>query len=347
MSDPGQNETNDRAIRTAAAQWTVRRDRGLSAAESIEFELWLAADARHGAAVARSANAWSLLDRAPESVAQRELARAAVRRRRRRNLLTLGTLAAAASLVVALTIWRPGLRQPVVGTPSPSALVATGPREVTLADGTLVRLNTGSEVREDFDAGERRVHLTRGEAHFTVVPNAARPFVVVAGTLRVRAVGTAFNVHLQSSHVEVLVTEGKVRLATETTSPAESIHAPLVQAGELATVATLRTEAPASPIVAPEIQVTRLNPGQIAQTLAWHLRLGGATLSDLALEFERRFGERILVADPAIGQLRAGGRVRADDADSFARLLATTFDLEVERGADGNRILRKKSSNPR
>jgi transmembrane sensor len=195
------------------------------------------------------------------------------------------------------------------------------------------------------------VHLTRGEAHFTVVPNAARPFVVIAGSLRVRAVGTAFNVNLQSARVEVLVTEGKVSLATEA-GPAEVSRAPLVQVGELATfaTATARAEAPESPARSSGIQVTRLDPGQIAQTLAWQeslVRLGGATLAELALEFERRFGERILVAEPAIGELRAGGRVRADDAESFARLLATTFDLEVERAADGTRILRKKSSSPR
>jgi transmembrane sensor len=351
MSDVVRNESDDPALRISAAEWIVRRDRGLSNAESIEFELWLAADSRHRDVMARSTKAWSILNRVPESLAQRELARAAARRRRRRNVLTFSSLAAAAGLAVVLTtMWRDWRTSDLGAASSPSALLATGPREVTLADGTLVRLNTGGEMREDFDPAERRVHLTRGEAHFTVVPNTVRPFIVIAGALRVRAVGTAFNVNLQSTRVQVLVTEGNVRLATVTATPADSIRAPLLQAGELATVTTLRQEAPASPSADPEILVTRLDQGQIAQTLAWHeslVRLGGATLAELALEFERRFGERILIADPAIGQLRAGGRVRADDAESFARLLATTFDLEMERGPEGTRFLRKKSSNLR
>ncbi len=322
MSDAGQTEAHEATTRAAAAEWTIRRDRGLSAAESIEFELWLAADPRRRAAMTRTAKAWSLLDRTPDSVAQREIARAAAHRRRRRNLLTLGTLAAAAGIAVVFSTWQ-GWRTGDIGPSSaPSALVATGPREVTLADGTLVRLNTGGELREDFDPGERRVHLNRGEAHFTVVPNAVRPFVVVAGTLRVRAVGTAFNVHLQSARVEVLVTEGSVRLVADRAAPSEILLPPLLQAGELATVSTLRLETPESSAIAPDISVTRLDPGQIARTLAWHeslVRLGGATLAELALEFERRFGERILMADPAIGQLRAGGRVRADDPAAEAR----------------------------
>lgn len=345
MNNPVENDANNHTLRATAAQWTVRRDRGLSAAESIEFELWLAADPRHHAAINRSADAWSLLDRTPEPVAQCELVRAAHRRRRQRTWLTLGTLAAAASLGIIVALWQQSSPTHLVAPPPASALVATGPREVTLADGTLVRLNADSEVREDFNVAERRVHLTRGEAHFTVVTNAARPFVVVAGTLHVRAVGTAFNVHLREAKIEVLVTEGKVRLATDFSKPDAFNREPLVQAGELATVATPWPEGRLSATNSPEISVQPVDAGRIAQALAWHsslVRLGGATLTELALEFERRFGERMLIADPTIGQLRAGGRLRAEDADAFARLLATTFDLDVERDAEGTRLLRKK-----
>ena len=48
----------DSALRATAAQWTIRRDRGLSATESIDYELWLAADPRHAAAMQRSSAAW-------------------------------------------------------------------------------------------------------------------------------------------------------------------------------------------------------------------------------------------------------------------------------------------------
>jgi len=54
---------DDSALRAIAVQWTIRRDRGLSATESIDYELWLAADPRHAAAMQRTSAAWSLLDR--------------------------------------------------------------------------------------------------------------------------------------------------------------------------------------------------------------------------------------------------------------------------------------------
>jgi ferric-dicitrate binding protein FerR (iron transport regulator) len=42
--------------------------------------------------------------------------------------------------------------------------------------------------------------------------------------------------------------------------------------------------------------------------------------------------------------LRVGGRFRADDVEGFTQLLATTFDLDVERATDGTLVLRRKKA---
>ena len=323
----------DSALRAIAAQWTIRRDRGLSASESIDYELWLAADPRHAAAMQRTSAAWSLLDRIPESAAAPILAAATRRRSFWRRTVTFGSLAAAAALAVGLFVWSrplPAEADPALSTPALSA--TTTPRLVTLSDGTVVQLNTGGEVSERFTAATRHVTLTRGEAHFAVTKNPARPFIVQAGSLQVRAVGTAFNINLQSSAVDVIVTEGRVQLTTGTAD------APELDAGERATLRRSAAE--------PALVLTRLDAAAIAQTLAWReplLRLGGATLAELAAEFERATGRRLVLADPALADLRFGGRFRADDIDGFTHLLATTLDLDVERAADGTIVLRKKN----
>ena len=336
--------SDDSALRAAAAQWTIRRDRGLSATESIDYELWLAADPRHAAALQRSSAAWSLLDRIPESAAAPVLAAATRRRSFWRRSVVIGSLAAAAALaVVALRFPRPAVT-------TPSASVATSPassgapRQLTLSDGTVVQLNTGGDLVEQFTAAERRVLLARGEAHFAVTKNPARPFVVRAGNVDVRAVGTAFNVHLQSAAVDVLVTEGIVQLksAAEPTpayAPVAREPIPLLSPGQRAVVSL----APVSP--ATSVVVTTASANEISRTLAWQtplLRLGGQTLAELALEFERRSGQRVILADPALATLRVGGRFRADDLAGFTHLLATTLDLEVDQAADGTLVLRKK-----
>ena len=340
MSMRGANPSPE-DIRLAASQWAVRRDRGLSATESIEFELWLAADPRHEAALRQSSAVWSWLDVVPEGPAQRELARAARRRVRRRALIVSFSMAAAAGVTLGILGW---WRQPSV-QPSPvSALVAVGPREVALADGTLVRMNEGSQIVERFTAGERHVTLARGEAHFTVARNPARPFIVTAGPLRVRAVGTAFNVNLQAARIEVLVTEGKVGL--------EPGDRPLPDGPGLRPVHLVARElavAPAGPSFTggPGITVTPVDEAAMARALGWQdaiLRLGGATLAEIAAEFGRRTDQRVMIPDAAVAQLRVGGRFRADDVEGFANLLATTFGIDVERNADGVLVLRKKSA---
>jgi transmembrane sensor len=335
-------------IRATAAQWTIRRDRGLSASESIEYELWLAADARHAAAMNRSTAAWSLLDRIPESAATPVLTASTRRRSFWRRSLVLTSLAAAAALaLIALRHFLPTTAEPSASVANSSSSAA--PRQLTLSDGTVVQLNTGGEVIEHFTAAERRVLLARGEAHFAVTKNPARPFVVRAGNVDVRAVGTAFNVHLQSAAVDVLVTEGIVQLKSSSEStpayaPVARAPIPLLSPGQRAVVSL----APVSP--ATSVVVTTASADEISLTLAWQaplLRLGGQTLAELAREFERTSGRRVVLADPELASLRVGGRVRSDDVDAFASLIATTLNLDIERPVDGSLVLRKKSSTSR
>ncbi len=86
----------------------------------------------------------------------------------------------------------------------------------TLDDGSTIQLNTDTRIELQYSSRERTVRLQRGEAHFAVAPDAERPFVVVAGSGVVRAVGTEFNVYLSDGNqTEVTVTEGIVEIAQE------------------------------------------------------------------------------------------------------------------------------------
>lgn len=339
MNPPSPEPPADPLLLTAA-NWTVRRDRGLSAAESIEYELWLAADPRHAAALQRSLATWSLLDRVPESMAADVVAATTRRRSFWRRAMTTSLLAAAAGVAVGLFVWS----QPDPNTrPSPAAVFTAvdSPRTLTLSDGSLVQLNTGGEVIEQFTASERRVLLARGEAHFSVTKNLARPFVVRAGVLEVHAVGTAFNINLQSSAIDVIVTEGRVQLTRG--AAAAATPAPGLDAGERA---VLRDSLSPTSDLAQALVCSRLDSAAIADALAWReplLRLGGATLAELAVDFERATGKRLVFADPSLADLRFGGRFRADDIDGFTQVLAATLDLNVEHTADGTIVLRKKS----
>lgn len=68
--------------------------------------------------------------------------------------------------------------------------------KATLPDGTVVWLNSGSKLtynNSDFGDKKREVTLT-GEGFFDVAFDAAHPFIIHAGKINIRVLGTAFDV---------------------------------------------------------------------------------------------------------------------------------------------------------
>jgi len=84
---------------------------------------------------------------------------------------------------------------------------------ITLPDGSQVRLAVGSELVYGHDFGEsiREVYL-KGEAFFDVVKDAHHPFLVRTGKLTTKVLGTSFNItaHDQDPDIQVSVRTGKV-----------------------------------------------------------------------------------------------------------------------------------------
>ena len=138
-----------------------------------------------------------------------------------------------------------------------------------------------------FNAAERRVLLSRGEVHFAVTKNPARPFVVRAGNVDVRAAGTAFNVNLQSATAGVLVTEGKVSVSEVERVVPNALQRlavkPLHLVANERAVVSLAPSPTSSASPAHTVVVTTASADEIALALAWQtplLRLGGQTLAE-------------------------------------------------------------------
>lgn len=315
------------ALAVAAAAWLARRDRGLSPAEQDEYLLWLQADPRHPAAMTRHAAAlermmhlgeWQpALSAAPNP----DLFAPPALARRRRPWWPVTLTAAAAALALALVTWWPV----PAAAPAPKSHLRINERQA-LADGSLVELKDGSRLEVRFTAAERRVRLAAGEAHFTVKQDPARPFVVEAGGVAVRAVGTAFNVRLEAAAVEVLVTEGRVQVD----APEGADPLPALAVGERATVPRAAAAEPAL--------VARLTPGQIREELAWQaprLQFHETPLADALAEFNRHAGgPRLVIGDRALGRVPIGGTFRVDNREGFVRLLEATLDLRAEPQGD-------------
>lgn len=318
----------------AAAAWLARRDRGLTPIEQDAYLVWLHADPRHADAVARHAavlaRMMALGGWQPElSVEPNPDLLAPPSRRRRRVLAPV--LALAAALVLGLFVWRPA---PV---PAPQKSYLRVNERQALADGSLVELKDGSRIDVRFTPDERRVRLS-GEAHFRVAKNPARPFIVEANGVEVRAIGTAFNVRVEAGVVEVYVTEGKVRIDEPTRlDPAETSPALILNAGQQTLVAFAPLTPPPS--------VTNVAPDQLRTALEWQtprLQFFETPLADAVAEFNRHNRSRLLLAKGRIGSLPIGGTFRVDNPEGFVRLLEYTLDIRGEPQADGSILLRQR-----
>ncbi len=319
------------AIRAAGA-WLARRDRGLSAEESAAFAAWCAADPAHAAAVAELERTMSAFDRlpvlAPPPPGAPDPDALAPRRRRLWRPAVMATVLAAAAAVALVFAW-PALRR--AHSAGEREHLAAAPERVVLPDGSVATLNRGARLRVDYAADERRLRLVAGEAHFAVVKDAARPFVVHAGSVSARALGTAFNVRLDSGAVEVLVTEGRVQVAP----PAAG-----VTAAPVVLTAGFRAVLPAAPLATSAgtlAEVAQVSADAIARQLAWQPRLrelSNAPLSEIVAAFNRVAlpgAPQLVLGDARLADVRIGGSVYLEQPEAFVRLLERTFGIRAER----------------
>jgi transmembrane sensor len=235
-----------------------------------------------------------------------------------------------------------------VDRPVRYATTVDGYERVTLQDGSLLELNASSEARVRFTKDERRVELRRGEAHFTVAKNPARPFWVEAGTVSVRAVGTAFNVRLGAKVVEVLVTEGRVAVATtedgrRRTDGGNAIQASVLGPPSSELTVGERLVVPGAGSNAPPVE--KLDSVAIREALAWQgprLTFLDTPLSVVVSQFNRRNQAQLVIRDAELEALPIGGSFRAENLEGFVRLLEQDNDIVVDRSEPSRIVLRKK-----
>ncbi len=195
--DAAVEAVHDARLEEALAWWVRLRDEEVSEADRQACARWREAAPEHQAAWERAERLWRRLDALPPPRGT-----SAPRRRAR----SPHGWAAAACLLLAIG----------VGLVLPEGLLAdfhTGVGErrwVRLEDGTRIELASDTALSVTFDADRRAVHLYRGEAYFEVAADPAWPFVVDAGALRGRALGTAFAMRRDGERASLTVSEHRV-----------------------------------------------------------------------------------------------------------------------------------------
>ena len=212
-------------------------------------------------------------------------------------------------------------------------------RSVLLDDGSLVVLNTSSQIEVKYTQQRRFIRLVRGEALFEVTHDAERPFDVSVGTALVRAIGTQFNVDRRSDRATVTVVQGKVKVIPESTSTqgtAAGSNDPSAEPLSEIIVASERVIVTASGMSEPE------HIADLAPVTAWTQRqlvFENRPLAEVAAEFNRYNRHRILIESDALQTQQVTGVFQPNDAASFLAFISGIPGVKIRATDQGDHVV--------
>lgn len=228
-------------------------------------------------------------------------------------------------------------------------------RSITLADGSMVELNSRSRIRIRFAAGQRQVELLEGQGLFRVAKDPQRPFVVHSGGVRVRAVGTQFDVYRKDTGTVVTVLEGRVEVRAAASAgsiprlrpyPAE----PPAAGSDAQEEFVAASRAGAIELAAGEqviVAADRIAPpkaANLATATAWTQRqlvFDAAPLAEVAEEFNRYNIRQLVIGDAQLEELAISGVFSSTDPSSLLRFLREQPDFAVHETDTEIRVSRQ------
>lgn len=326
-----------------AGLWISKISRGLTKAEESEFQAWMALDPKNYDTMLSLSLLWDDMDdlsRLADLFPEYDLAETP-----RSNFFQRA--AAVAAVVVFFVISAFSITSFHVVSLEQSYETSLGEHStVSLPDGSELVLNTNSLVRVAYDDNNRLLTLERGEINVDVAHEEGRPFSVKAGGKVVQAVGTAFNVELlENQHLELIVTDGKVRVGSRRSFEAILAGAAGAQLDKSSEkklrLPTLLSEESLSIskgekiLLGTEEQVrTALAQKEIVDTLSWRqgkLVFNGEPLEEVIAEISRYSSTEFQFESEDIKQVRIAGTFKSGDIKGLLIALNDTFGVSSSK----------------
>jgi transmembrane sensor len=315
----------ERQPRTAE-DWAVRLGRpDVSPRDLDTFETWLDADPRR-------LEDYSALKATPrDSQALRAefvgdlnmIPRAAEARRRPRAVWLVPAVGGLVAAALVIAVWPAG--DPMAGAATYQTAVGEI-REIVLADGSHVTLDTATTLRARLDGPVRRIALDKGAAYFAVAHDKVHPFQVALADRQVIVTGTHFTTGLRGDQARVAVLEGSVAVSRVRPGQADALRdAARLKPGDQVSYRA----------GAPLVREARVDPAQAAAWREHRLIFQDAALADVVAELSRYTQTRIRIADPALGRRRVTAIFPLDGADSVIARADRLLPISVTRTGPG------------
>ncbi len=354
-----------------ASNWIAKIDRSLTPAENKQFNDWLDESPVHGEALIKYATMWDMLDvlrpmakilpielfvekstvgletSDQEPLANQEPLTDKEVSQDRSTRKFVYAIAASITLAIGLFSLLPST-QP--SSPATTTLTQTEnivesepikyltevgeSKNLTLSDGSELKLNTNTEILVEYSSGFRKVEIVRGEVYFDIAKNIDRPFIAVTADGNITAVGTAFNIQLsQFGGTEVSVTEGKVKV--DNFSGLNSISS---QSAEV-----FLSKGQKAQIREKTAEVS--SPVDLNSELAWHkgmVLFNGETLEQVVNEIGRYTPLNFKILDPEIASVQVGGYFKTGDMEQLLVILEQNFGVQSQRRGNQIELSRKQ-----
>lgn len=198
--------------------------------------------------------------------------------------------------------------------------------EVLLADGTKVFLNAGSRLvyPENFTGKTREVFLV-GEAFFDVSHDQQHPFIVQVSDLRVKVLGTRFNISAYPTDnvIETVLAEGKVRM--------ERNNAGLFDK----TTELVPNQLASFDRTTKETSIRVVDTENYTLWTAGILKFESTDLNRITKRLERYYNIRFKYIDPLVGGLRISGKMELkEDKDEICERIARAASVKIVKKED-------------
>lgn len=206
------------------------------------------------------------------------------------------------------------------------------PEKKVLPDSSVVWMNAGSHIRyaTGFSQNKREVYL-QGEAYFEVKHDATHPFIVHAGNIDIKVLGTEFNVqaYADENKIETTLINGRIQVQIAGNPDKKIILTPHEKLTVINREFTL-TGTNKSKSKELSFQVKEMPPvavGTQVPELAWmedKLAFQDVPLGELAKKLDRRFNVYIQFNDTQLEKERLTGVFVNENIQKAMKILQMT-----------------------
>lgn len=300
-----------------AADWLIRtQEAPLSATEQTQFEQWQQACTDNTKAWQRAQRLIGQVDSLPASMANAVLNRPDNEERR----LAIGKIAL---LLLAGPTILGGYKAIEVQQWTADYRTAKGEtKQISLPDGSLVKLNTATALDTRFDQEARLLILREGEIEIKTAsadPQQFGPFMVQTRDGRLTPLGTHFTVRQCDEFTRLAVIEGRVQATLRLAK--ESLNH-VINKGQQAQLSSYALFS---------------NQPLAGETIAWlnqMLAVHEMPLQEFILEVAR-YRHGLLRVSDSVAQLKISGAFPTTDTDVILNMLSHTYPIHITRHLGG------------